>query len=180
MVPLAKPQKGFTLPELLSIIVILAVLTITGIQVNLQQKNREEVNALTISLAGWLEQVRKSALLGAGCAATINSSISADAVVASATATNPNTQITSSTACLSNTPLRSDDIAAISPNSSFVVTEKKVEFTPRGTVKQESESRINIVIRKQPSGPSSCISIRGLIGNITISKGDQCGDQETF
>lgn len=180
MVPLNKNAQGFTLTELLSVIVILGVLTMAGIQVNLQQKNREEVNALTSSLAGWLEQVRKSALLGAGCTATVNSSISGNAVVASATLTNSNSQITSPTACLSNNPLKSDDIASISPQSRFTISGQQIQFTPRGTVNQASGSSTNLVITRSPGGPSRCIAIAGLIGNISISKGDGCGDQQTF
>ena len=180
MVPLKQHVQGFTLTELLSVIVILGVLTMTGIQVNLQQKNREEVNALTSSLAGWLEQVRKSALLGAGCTATVNSFISGNAVVASATLTNTSSQINSPTACLSNNPLRSDDVASISPQSKFTISGQQVQFTPRGTVNQTSGSSTNLVIMRNPGGPSRCIAITGLIGHISISKGDECGDQQTF
>jgi prepilin-type N-terminal cleavage/methylation domain-containing protein len=180
MVPVDSRTKGFSLPELLSVIVILGVLTVAGVEINLQQKNREEVNALTITLAGWLEQVRKSALLGAGCTVTIRSSVSGDALVASAATTSTTTQINSQTACLTSNPLRSDDIASISPSSSFSITSPTIQFTPRGTVSPLSNSVINVVIKKQPSGPTRCIAIKGLIGNITISRGDQCGDQERF
>jgi Tfp pilus assembly protein FimT len=180
VVPLIQHNKGFSLSELLGIIVILGVLTVAGVEISLQQKNREEANALTVSLAGWLEQVRKSALLGAGCTVTISSSVSGDAVVASATTTNPTTQITSPITCLTSNPLKNDDIISIAPKSTFVISSPIIQFTPRGTVSPLSNSVINVVIKKQPSGPTRCISIKGLVGNITISPGDQCGDQERF
>ncbi|WP_368656116.1 Tfp pilus assembly protein FimT/FimU [Synechococcus sp. HK05] len=180
MVPLNPQARGFSLTELLSVVVILGILTFVGIDINLQQRNREEVNALTISLAGWLEQVRKSALLGAGCTVSISSSVSGDALVASATTTNATTQITSPATCLTSNPLRGDDVASISPSSSFSITSPTIQFTPRGTVSPLSNSVINVVVKKLPNGPTRCIAIKGLIGNITISRGDQCGEQERF
>ena len=175
-----RKSHGFSLPELLIVVAILGVLTTLGIQANRQLKEREEVNALAISLAGWLEQVRKSALLGAGCTVTINNTIGADGIVATATTTNPNTAINDSTTCLSNSPLDINSITNISPSTSFSITGQTIEFSPRGTVNLNGNPRIDVPVSLEPNGPERCIAINGLISHFTISKGGNCGSQEVF
>ena len=175
-----KENPGFSLPELVVVVAILGALTTIGVQANLQLKRREEVNALATSFAGWLEQVRKSALLGAGCTATVNNPIGVDGIVASASPTNINTGIDDPNACLSNSPLDLTSITDVSPDASFSVTAQTIQFSPRGTVNLNGNPSIDILITLQPDDPTRCVSINGLIGHINISKGDTCGSQDVI
>lgn len=184
VVSMKRRAPGFTLIELLVAIAILSVLAKIGVDTAVRERQREQVNALTISLAGWLEQVRRSSLRGAGCTATINGTATAGSTVATAVVTPGTTTAidsgSDSSMCLRNQPLTMNDISAVSPNSSYTLTSTSIGFTPRGTVATSTGNAVNILVTLQPSGPSRCISIQGLLGLLTISRGDQCGVQARF
>lgn len=193
MVPLRLSSKyttqaaGFTLAEIIITIAIVGILSTIAVGSYTRITEREKVNALTINLAAWIDQVRKASTLGSGCMATINKEIAADSTIASAWITSNNETKIERQSC---TPLLSmSDISALSSSgigyrvTSNIMTEDQTQilFTPRGTLIMPSDkSSIDLVVQLAPSGPSRCISIKDLIANITISKGESCGDQERF
>jgi Tfp pilus assembly protein FimT len=167
----SKHDAGISLAELLMVVVILGVLTAVGVDTGFKEWRREQVNALTIELAGWLENVRRAALRGTSCTATITTgSISAGDLVA--TANGPT--------CLPNTPLRAN------PNNSAAryaisSTSQTITFTPRGTL-SSSTLPITLMVNLAPDGPARCVSISGLLGLIRIGPGDagHCGPDQRF
>lgn len=150
-------HAGFTLVEVLLVVVILGVLSAVAVDTGLREWRREQVNALTLQLAGWLETVRRAALRGSSCTATLNTgTVSSGATVATANASG----------CLSNSPLVVDPSH---DNMRFTLSSSAstVTFTPRGTL-SSAVNPITITVSLQPSGPSRCINISGLLGVIRI------------
>lgn len=178
-------SAGFTLAEVLIVIVIIGILSTIALDISTKAKQRAQVNALAINLAGWLNQVRKSSLRGSGCSVQIISPISAESTIAkSAIASSTTTALNAANACLANQPLTMTDINPSASQVNYTITQTPsdpIVFTPRGSVSLPSgSSSINLEIKLMPSGPSRCVSIQGLIANINISKGGSCGNQERF
>lgn len=164
-------QSGFTLVEVLVVVVIMAVLSAVAVDTGLREWRREQVNALTLQLAGWLETVRRAALRGSSCTATVNTGIlSSGDQVATANASG----------CLSNAPLVVDP-SHDSMTFALSSTASTVTFTPRGTLSSEVDPII-ISVSLQPYGPSRCINISGLLGLIRIgnSASGSCSPDQRF
>ena len=193
MVPLTlvragnKREQGFTLVELLITITIVGILSTIGIASYTRITGREKVNAVTIGLAGWIDQVRKASTLGSSCTATINKAIAPDSIIATAALTSTTETAIERSMCVPafsmsevSGPSSSSSTYSINSNN-MSGTQTVVQFTPRGTlVLPSGNSSIDITVQLLPSGPSRCISIKDLIANIAISKGEDCGDQERF
>ena len=176
--------SGFTLAELLVVIVIVGIMSTIALDTSSRIKEREQINAITINLAGWLNQVRKSALRGSSCSVIVNSSVSPGTTIATAaTASTPPAERDANSMCLADNPLTMNTINTAAPQASYKITQSptgSIIFTPRGSVLLAENSSIDLVVELLPSGPSRCISIKGLIANISISKGETCGNQERF
>ena len=193
MVPLTllrhdnKIQQGFTLVELMTAIAVVGILSTIGIGSYTRITGREKVNAVTIGLAGWIDQVRKASTLGSSCTATINQAITPDSIIATAALTSTTQTAIERSTCVPafsmselSGPSSSRSTYSINSNNMSGI-QTVVQFTPRGTLVLPSEnSSIDITVQLLPSGPSRCISIKDLIANIAISKGEDCGDQERF
>jgi len=182
-----KREQGFTLVELLITITIVGILSTIGIASYTRITGREKVNAVTIGLAGWIDQVRKASTLGSSCTATINKAIAPDSIIATAALTSTTETAIERSMCVPafsmsevSGPSSSSSTYSINSNN-MSGTQTVVQFTPRGTlVLPSGNSSIDITVQLLPSGPSRCISIKDLIANIAISKGEDCSDQERF
>lgn len=179
--------QGFTLAEVLITILIAGILSTIAIGSSQNILARERVNSLAVRLAGWLDQVRKASTLGAGCTATINKNIAPSSNIATTTLTAPSsTQIKSNHCGLALSATEISDVS--SDQSNYTITsnilasdQTTLQFTPRGTlVLPANTNSINLVISLMPSGPKRCVSVKYLIADITISKGESCGAQERF
>jgi prepilin-type N-terminal cleavage/methylation domain-containing protein len=152
---------GFTLVEVLIVVVMMGILSALAVDTGLRELRRERVNAVTVNLAGWLETVRRASLRGTSCTATINTgAMTAGATLATA----------DSSGCLEDAPLTIDSDAG---GMSFSVTSSasSVTFTPRGT-RHPSDDDVTISVSLAPAGPSRCILIKGLLGVIGLGKSD--------
>jgi len=152
------PNAGFTLIELIAVIAILGVITSIALSATFQARRREQVNALTIGLAGWLEEVRRSALRGQPCDVQVSTgSVSGTALVAEASA-NPST-----CANLAN-PFR---VPTSSEGATYTITAAPTTFafTPRGTLSPATNVQITLAMT---DGPSRCIQLNGLLGNLEV------------
>jgi prepilin-type N-terminal cleavage/methylation domain-containing protein len=66
-----RPNPGFSLTEVLVVVAILDVLSGLVIDAGIRDWRREQVNAVVVELAGWLESVRRAALKGSSCQVTL-------------------------------------------------------------------------------------------------------------
>ena len=180
------PSGGFSVTEVMVVVVIVGILSAVGINASGNEWRREQVNAVAIELSGWLETVRRSALRGNSCAVTINGgSLSAGGTLATATE-NTGTAFGSGAAignnCLTGQPLTisgggsSATSYTIAPSGTTQLT-----FTPRGTVNATAAdtpitSPIEIRIALTGStGPMRCVRISPGLGMVAIGASNTSG-----
>ena len=166
-----RSSRAFTLAELLVAVSLIGLLAALSMDIGSKEIQRTRVNALSIELAGWLENVRRAALRGTSCTATINTgNINAGGTIATASASN----------CLPASPLK---INGDDSRMKFTVTStaSSVTYTPRGS-RYPTGTDITITLTLQPDGPSRCVIIRGLLGVIGLGKssGGTCTPDQRF
>jgi len=178
-----KPRSlGFTTIEVVVAVSIITVVSSIAIDTAFRARQRELVNGFAINLAGWIGKVRTSSLRGSGCELTINTGIlSQGATVATSSKYSASLSPIDQNICSENNPLLMTDINSIDSQSQFEITPSNatIIFTPRGTL-YDPPGGIDLTVQLI-SGPSRCVSITGMIAEITISK--TCADgniQEKF
>ena len=139
---------AFTVVELMVTVVVIGILTATGINAAGNEWRRERVNAVAIELQGWLESVRRASLRGNACQVTINGG-----------------------SLSGGSSLATGAIAVVGPSGSTQFT-----FTPRGTVNTATspfDTPLTTPIVVQISltgttGPMRCVRISSGLGIIRI------------
>jgi prepilin-type N-terminal cleavage/methylation domain-containing protein len=174
---------GFSLPELMVAVTILGVLSGLMIDAGLRDWRREQVNAVVVELAGWLESVRRAALKGSSCAVTLtttNGTLAGGAELARGVDVGSLDAAASTIVnnCRSSQPLR---IPSLSANQRFHVeaTQDRFVFTPAGTVFPAPSATTPIVIRVSLADgidPERCVQLEGLMGLISVGRvnGSHC------
>lgn len=156
-------EAGFSLLELLVIVAILGViggLGSLGLPAAIQHYKRQQLNDLTVGLAGWLQEVRSSALRGSACTVVISGgTITAAQTVASLGAPIPETCATP------NNPYLLPE-SAQGASYSITANPASFSFTPRGSKYPSTDVLITIAIAN--GGPSRCIQLNGLFGNLEL------------
>ena len=174
-------SNGFTTIEVMVAVIIITVASSIAIDVAFRARQRELVNGFAINLAGWIEKVRKSSLRGSGCSITITSgTLSQGATIATSSKYSASSSPIDENICSVNNPFLMSDVNSIDSQSQFEIvstpSNATIIFTPRGTLYGQSGGiDLNVQLI---SGPSRCVSITGMIAEITISK--TCGVQGKF
>ena len=185
---MTRRERGFSLPELMVAMAILAVLSGLMIDAGLRDWRREQVNAVVVELAGWLESVRRAALKGSSCevilvssadpkAANTNFTLSAGAVLASASDVGSTDAATISESAIANNCRSSQPLAipSLSANQRFDITASQTRFvfTPAGTLFPAPAEDAPIVIRVALADgvdPERCVKLEGLLGLISVGR----------
>jgi len=154
-------SNGFSTIEMVAIVAISGLIASLALSATMQAHRREQINALTIGLAGWMEEVRRSALRGSPCEIVINTgTLSDNAVVATVEAdTSPST-----CSNLSN-PYR---LPEASKDRSYTISAEPSSFyfTPKGT--KSPSGTIEIMAAMNNSNIARCIQLNGLLGNLEM------------
>ena len=161
--------RGFSIVELLVVVSIIGTLAGLSLASSFQSQRRQQVNAVAIGLAGWLEEVRRSALRGSACEVIVsNGSVSGYAEVARLGGDPPpETCPTHTNPYLLPQASRGASYTITAAPSSF-------HFTPRGTKFPATD--VLITINMSSNGPARCIQLNGLLGNLEMgnSSGGSC------
>ncbi len=166
---------GFTLVEMLVVVLILGMLTAVASTSLISMARRERANRVATELAGWLEQVNRDATRfnaqagGATCTVTIgNGNLASGAVLATV----------DPVACTSESTLRVPDLYGNGTTATITTNPAAFVFTPRGTVATingaalpNNEVQITISLNNQP--PLRCIRLTGLIGVQQLGRNNQ-------
>jgi type II secretory pathway pseudopilin PulG len=154
-------SQGFSIVDLVVVVTIVGILAGLTLAASFQAQRREQVNALTIGLAGWLEEVRRSALRGSACDVQLTSgTVSGSATVAQLVGT-PIPETCSTI----NNPFRLPE-AALGASYTITASPSSFAFTPRGT--KFPSTNVLITITRNNNGPARCIQLNGLLGNLEM------------
>jgi len=176
MVPMKGYQfegQGFTLLELLLAVAILSLIGWLSIPALIQNYKKEQVNALTIGLAGWLQEVRSAALKGSSCGVVISTGPITDGdTVASMEKPMPDMP---ERCAIPNNPFLLPESArgakytlgVSSESEPTVVNPERFTFTRRAS-KYPPTDVLQITIEMANSGPARCIQLNGLFGNLEM------------
>ena len=153
--------QGFNLPELLTVVAILGLLAGLGIPALIQNHRREQLNALTIGLAFWLQEVRTSALRGSTCEVLIKSGPIPDGGTVASVGGEPIPE----TCAIPNNPYLLTE-SAQGANYEIMATPNRFWFTPRGSKFPSTDVLITIAMANNVQ--ARCIQINGLLGNLEM------------
>ena len=151
---------GFTLLELLVVLAILGVVGGMILPSMIHNYRKAQVNGLTIGLAGWLQEVRNSALKGSSCEVLIRTgSITNVDSVASMEEPIPET------CSIPDNPYLLPESAR---GASYVITANPSSFgfTPRASKFPGTD--VLITIAMADNGPARCIQLNGQFGNLEM------------
>lgn len=186
-------NRGFSLPEVMVVVAILSVLSGVVIDAGIRDWRREQVNAVVVELAGWLESVRRAALKGSSCQVTLNfdennSSLTqvftAGEVLASGSdvgvvdpeeSTLPEgslEQLQIANNCRSSQPLVIPSLSTVQ-RFEVVATAVSFVFTPAGTLYPAPQPSAPIVIQvslADGQDPQRCVQLEGLLGVIHVGR----------
>jgi len=172
-------NRGFSLTEMMVVVVILGVLSGLVIDAGIRDWRREQVNAVVVELAGWLESVRRAALKGSSCQVTLtttNGSLAAGAVLAQGAdvgATDADADAAASPIannCRSSQPLVIPSLGT-SQRFQVVATAGSFVFTPAGTLYPAPQPSAPIVIQvslADGQDQQHCVQLEGLMGLIQL------------
>lgn len=166
-------DSGFSLQELMVAMLIIGIATSMTLAMNMRSLRREQLNAATIGLAGWLEEVRRAALKGNPCTVSIpaTSNAAVGATLASA-AEVPLSGTPRLEQCQANAPYTVPSELntfrlAVSPAQSFT-------YGTLGTVHPNSDKQL-VLSLLNPAGQVElrrCIRMRGMLGFIEVGNHD--------
>ena len=159
--------KGFTLLELLVVVAILSLLGWLSIPAMVKYYKKEQVNALTIGLASWLQEVRSAALKGSSCEVLISErTIPNDTIPDGRTVARIVGEDISETCAIPNNPYISPESAQGATYNISVNPDDSFWFTHRGT--KFPDTCVLITIAMANNGPSRSIQLNGLLGDLEI------------
>lgn len=165
-------STGFSLVELLVIIIILSVLVSLAVPSYFAFVNRERASAVRLELLSWLELVRlSSSRKGLVCEVTINggtfsASGSSDPVASAQLALESDKDAGfEDKDCAPLGPLVLGAQAYSSPQISINSSDNQIIFFPRGTIQSEDNVDISIVAGSRP--PKLCLRLAPLSGAIS-------------
>jgi prepilin-type N-terminal cleavage/methylation domain-containing protein len=166
-------SAGFSLPELLVVVVILGVLGAIGVGVSGAEWRRERVNTAAIELAGWLEAIRRESVRGEGCTVMFvnNAALGGNGIMASAT------PAAASPAISNNCQPGSALVPFLDANSTYTIarSQSQLTLTARGTVFpvpgiNDNPAEIRISLNGGAIG--RCVRIDGMLGLVEIGRLD--------
>ena len=174
-----RPNPGFSLTEVMVVVAILSVLSGLVIDAGIRDWRREQVNAVVVELAGWLESVRRAALKGSSCQVTLfDGTLAAGAVLAQGEdvgATDADSVAAASPIannCRSSQPLVIPSLSAVQ-RFQIAATAGSFVFTPAGTLYPAPQRSAPIVIEvslADGQDPQRCVQLEGLMGLIQVGR----------
>lgn len=173
-------SAGFSLLEIVAAVAIIGIAASMTLAMNMRSLRREQLNAAAIGLAGWLEEVRRSALKGNPCQVTIaaNSGAAVGTTLASAVEIPLSGATARPDRCRANAPYTVPNELnamriAMSPAQQFT-------FGSLGTVAPSSDKEL-VLSLLNPAGQVElrrCIRMRGMLGFIEV--GNHSGSACTY
>ena len=154
----AKPNpSGFTIFELMVVLVILAIFSTVALPNLLSSMRREQLAATSMDIVNWLERTRNQAVKDMElCKLSITTGDANDASIA-ITSDSPGCRELTSFSISNNDNLSSDTSLALSDSS-----DDEFSFSPRGSVNRDQE--IELTIEESPT--TRCIKVVAPVGLI--------------
>lgn len=171
-----RQAEGLTLPELVAVVAIITVGASLALGLNGREIRRERINAATVGLSGWIEEVRRSALKAAPCTLTINSNLtgatSGAAIGSAVPEPAPSGASAPADACQSLSPYRLPTELGSSRVTVEALSGASFTFGVLGTVSPttpvEKEWILTLLKSNGQSDLSRCLRIRGMMGFVEI------------
>ena len=174
-----RPNPGISLTEVLVVVAILSVLSGLVIDAGIRDWRREQVNAVVVELAGWLESVRRAALKGSSCQVTLfDGTLAAGAVLAQGAdvgTTDADSVAAASPIannCRSSQPLVIPSLGTVQ-SFQIAATAGSFVFTPAGTLYPAPQPSAPIVIEvslADGQDPQRCVQLEGMMGHIQVGR----------
>lgn len=167
---------GFTLPELLMVVTVVMVGAALAVGLNGREIRRERINAVTVGLSGWIEEVRRSALKANPCQVTISSNSGGAAAgsalgVASAVPS-PSGAITPANTCRAASPYEVPSELGSTRVRVEALNGPGFTFGVLGTVEPTTPTNkewvLTLIKSNGQSDLSRCLRIRGMMGFVEI------------
>jgi Tfp pilus assembly protein FimT len=168
---LATEDAGFSLAEVLVIVVILGILSAVSIGFTNIELQRARINTVQLALAGWLQVVQRAALLNkssdensGGCTVTFNpgsGKINGSTLATAAPLSD----------CGPNNPL-AVEVSNLGGSTIGLTANSSLSFTPRGTVIYlGGGDNLEIQLQLSNSSLTRCVRLSGIAGVIEVGSG---------
>jgi Tfp pilus assembly protein PilE len=166
-----QPQAGFTLTELMLIVVLIAILSGISIAIVPSSWRRERLNAAVTEFAGWLEEIsRNTERNGTSCVVTLTTPLPLTLAPGGVMAT------VSPSSCSSNPSFR---VPSTFGATSFSVNASNTTwtYTPRGAITSSADIQVRLAF--SGSNPVRCVNVSGTLGLIRLGRNDSATSSST-
>jgi prepilin-type N-terminal cleavage/methylation domain-containing protein len=177
-------SRGFTLAETVVVVAVLTIIAGVLFQTTGRSLRREELNAFTVSLYGWLEEVQRKAM---GVDPTLREANPEQYPTCRVTfntgALRPGSVLAETPAfCAPTSPQQNGNavflLPSVNPQKNFVVQTfngNAITFSPRGTVTFEGGSTpqnqplpLTVEISREGGSVTRCLRVEPLLGFLAI------------